>query len=245
MARRPIPYEKKFEQLQQRLVSAYATFYVWKALQNDAYNKIYKHHNPFWAAVLPALQHEWLIELARVYEDSSWSKAGVVVSAQALAREAPNAARAKEAVDLLQANNSTIQSIGRLRDNQLAHNNARHLSDPKKLLEKFPLKYADIEDVFELTHKILSLLHPEDGHGYMLDHVKKEAEIHTKGLMELVWWVQQKRDQHREEWRKTGVGSIHFPPEHELEGIRPQPMGRYENEPPGGGSPKSFEDYPP
>lgn len=206
-----ISYKQKFEQLQHLLLGAYETFYVWKALQNEKYNELYKINNGFWSAVIPALQHEWFIALARLFENSKYSKSGSVISVYSLIHEHPNKERAAQASDFLHKNKKVIQNISRIRDHRYAHNNANFLVNPKEFEARFSIKYAELEDMFEFSDKLLGLLHPEDGHGYTLDHMKKEAERDTKDAIDGLEYFNAKRKEHREKWRQEG-GDRTFPP---------------------------------
>jgi hypothetical protein len=205
-----ISYEAKFAQLQTLLLGAYETFYTWKALQNEEYNDLYKINNGFWSAVIPALQHEWFIGLARLFEDSKHSRSGTVVSVYSLIQEHPNKERAQQAKEFVEKNQRVIQNITRIRDHRHAHNNANFLINPKEFEKRFSIKYAELEGMFEFSGKLLGFLHPEDGHGYMLDHLKEEAERDTKDTMGALRYFNTKRKEHREKWVREG-GDPHFP----------------------------------
>jgi hypothetical protein len=206
-----ISYKQKFEQLQHQLLGAYETFYAWKALQDEKYNELYRLDNGFWSAVIPALQHEWFIGLARLFEDSKYSKNGTVISAYSLIQEHPNKERAKQAGEFLDKNQKVINNISRIRDHRHAHNNANFLVNPKEFEVRFSIKYTELEDMFEFSDKLLGFLHPEDGHGYVLDHMREETERDTKDVMEGLKYFNTKRKEHRERWRQEG-GDPFFPP---------------------------------
>jgi hypothetical protein len=208
-----ITYKQKFEQLQHLLLGAYATYYTWKALQKEEYNELYRINNDFWSAVIPALQHEWFIGLARLFEDSRYSKSGSVVSVFSLIAEHPNKERAKEAGIFLDKNQKVLKNITRIRDHRHAHNNAEFLINPQDFEKRFSIKYAELDEIFEFSDRILSFLHPEDGHGYVLGHLREEAERDTKDVMDGLEYFNTKRKEHREKWVKDGIGSPAFPPE--------------------------------
>lgn len=199
-----ISYKQKFEQLQHQLLGAYETFYVWKALQNEKYNELYRINNDFWSAVIPALQHEWFIGLARLFEDSKYTKSGTVISVYSLIQDHPNNERAAEAIEFLDKNQKVINNIARIRDHRHAHNNAHFLINPKDFETRFSIKYAELEDVFEFSDKLLGLLHPEDGHGYTLAYMKEGAERDSKDVMDALRYFNDIRKQHREKWVQEG-----------------------------------------
>lgn len=204
-----ISYKEKFEQLQHQLLGAYSTFYAWKALQSEKYNGLYSTNNGFWSVVIPALQHEWFLGLARLFEDSSYTRNGSVISVYSLISEHPNKKRAKKAVEFLDQNQNVITNISRVRDHRHAHNNAKFLVNPKEFEARFSIKYAELEDIFDFSDKLLGLLHPDDGHGYMLGHMKEEAERDTKDVMDGLGYFNAKRKAHREKWVQEG-GDLSF-----------------------------------
>ncbi len=206
-----ILYKEKFEQLQHQLLASYSTFYVWKSLQKEEYNEFYKINNGFWSAVIPALQHEWFMGLARVFEDSAYSKKNKIISVHSLIQEHPNKQRAEAAQEFLDKNQKVIKNISRIRDHRHAHNNAKFLVNPEEFENIFSIQYSEIEHMFDFSGKLLSLLHPEDGHGYMLGHMKDEAELHTKDVMDGIRYFNFKRKEHRERYVKEG-GDYQFPP---------------------------------
>jgi len=207
-----ITYEEKFKQLQNLLLAAFETFYTWKTLQNEEYNDLYKINSGFWGAVIPALQHEWFIGLARLFEDSQYARSGAIVSVYSLISEHPNKERAAQATEFLDKNKKVINNIARIRDHRHAHNNANFLVNPKDFEKRFSIKYSELESMFEFSDQLLGILHPEDEHGYMLNHLKEEAERDTKGVVEGLRYFNTKRNEHRQRWLKDRVGSIHFPP---------------------------------
>lgn len=125
----------------------------------------------------------------------------------------PDQNRADEASIILEENKSAITAITRLRDNRLAHNNAEHLLNPKLLFEKFPLKKDEVEKIFDTTAKILSLLNPDKGHGYVLDLMKEDAERVTIDLIKNIQYFQKKKKEYLDKWVETGEGDHKFPPE--------------------------------
>ncbi len=212
MTKTTISYEDKFKQLQHQLLSAYETYYVWKTLQREEYNAVYKLNNGFWSAVLPALQHEWFMGLARIFECSSYSKSGKIISVHSLIETHPNATRAQKATDFLDTNSTVLFNIDRIRDLRYAHNNASYLTNTKVFGSRFEIKYTEIEEVFEFTDKMLGILHPEEDNGYSLDHLKKEAEFHTKDVLTGLKYFNEKRTEYRNNWQANLQQQYEFPP---------------------------------
>lgn len=195
-----ITYKEKFEQLQHLLLGAYETFYVWKVLQNQEYNELYTKNNGFWSAVIPALQNEWFMGLARLFEDSDDTKSGKVISVYSLTQEHPNKVRAKQASDFIDKNQQVIQNISRFRHVHLAHNNAKFLVNRKEFETRFSIKYIELEEIFKFSDSLLGILHPEEGHSYVLDHMKEVAERDTKDVMHGLVDFDLKREESRKRW---------------------------------------------
>jgi len=212
MPKNKITYTKKFDEFQKLLLNAYNTFAVWKALQNEEYNETYKKHTPFWSAVLYSLQESWLLALARLYEESNYSKAGRVISVSALILDHPNQTRAKKAGTLLKENKTVLENIGKLRHHQLAHNNTAHLIDPKKLLTKFPIKYDEVDKIFKFTAELLSALNPQERHSYTLGSMD-EAKMSTKDLIKNIQYYQAKKREHLDKFTRGEIDSYKFLPD--------------------------------
>lgn len=206
-----ISYKEKFEQFQHLMLAAFGTFYVWKSLQNEEYNDVYKMDGSFWSAVLPALQHEWFIGLARLFEESRYSSEGRVISVYVLMREHPDSVRVKEVGEFLKRNGRVLNNIARIRDHRHAHNNAQFLISPKDFQKRFEIKYSELEEIFEFANKLLGILHPEDDHGYVLDHLKKEAQTHTEDIVRAVRHFFAERNEHRKKWAHGEVDDPDFP----------------------------------
>ncbi|MFA5172816.1 MAG: hypothetical protein WC435_00225 [Candidatus Paceibacterota bacterium] len=206
-----ITYKEKFEQLQDLLLGAFNTFYVWKALQTEENNDVYKEDGNFWSVVIPALQHEWFISLARLFEDSRFSDKGKVISVHALIKEHPNSTKVKDAKEFIQKNDRVFKNITRIRDLRHAHNNARFLVSPKGFEKKFELKYGELEEIFEFADKLLEILHPEDNYGYILDHMKDEARIHTEDIIRGLRYFFNERNKYRKRWVNGEVDGPDFP----------------------------------
>ncbi len=119
-------HEKETNVLHELLKQAHYVFYVWKALQNEKYNSIYATNHFFWRATLDSLQNEWLMLLAKVYENSSHSKSGKVLSVYYLLDKQKDSIRAQKAKVILDEHKETIENICILRSNRLAHTNQTH-----------------------------------------------------------------------------------------------------------------------
>ncbi len=204
-------YREKFDKITNLLLAAYLTFYVWKALQKEENNDVFTG-SEFWTVVIPALQHEWFIGLARLYEDSNYSKRGTVLSVYSLIPEHPDKERAKQAEDFLEKNAATLNSINRVRDHEHAHNNTTHLLKPGELFKRFPLKYHEIEELFEFTDKLLSILNPEEGHSWVVSHLREDAERDTEDVISGLRYFKTQRTKHRERYARGETDDHTFPP---------------------------------
>ncbi|MDO8481551.1 MAG: hypothetical protein Q7S75_00535 [bacterium] len=176
-------YKDRFDRLYSNLLGACAAFYTWKGLQEKSYESVYSREVYFWSATLIALQNEWLLSLAKCFEESSYSKRNKVISVYALLKHHPDPARAQEVKGFLGKHKKVIGPISRLRDNQLAHLNAEHLKNPTKLLKKFPIDYGDVEDLFNDFPILFSALNPTSGIGYGLDNYTKQPVYEAKHTM--------------------------------------------------------------
>jgi len=205
-------YKERFDRLYSNLLGACDNFYSWKGLQNKDYELIYDQAKYFWSAVLIALQNEWLLSLAKCFEDSRHSENDRVISVYSLLQHHPDPSRKGQAENLLKKHDKVIKSISRLRDHQLAHLNAGHLAAPSILLQKFPIVYGEVEDLFNDFPNLFSLLNPQPGVGYILDNYTKEPEREAKYTMEKIQYFDVKQKEHMDKFVAGEINSPFFPP---------------------------------
>ena len=206
-------YSERFDRLYSNLLGACDNFYSWKGLQNKDYQPTYNRAKYFWSAVLVALQNEWLIGLAKCFEESRYSASDKVISVYALLRHHPDADRKKETESLVKKHHPVIASISRLRDHQLAHLNAEHLAAPSVLLQKFPINYGEVEDLINDFPRLFTLLNPEPGNWYVLDNYTKEPEREARYTIEKIRFYDQKEKEHVDRYFAGDVDNPFFPPQ--------------------------------
>jgi hypothetical protein len=203
-------YSNRFEKLYKLFSEAYLNFFVWKGLQDKMFEEVFSENSGFWNSVLFSLESCWLTQLAKIYESSSYSKKSEVISVYALLPHQKDLERASLVTNILDRNGEVIQNIQRLRDNQLAHNNAKHLQKPSVILSKFPIKYADVEGLLSATGEILSNLHPATGHGYAYAMLAGDAENDGRRVVKKLQYYSKLHREHLEKFRRGEVGSPHF-----------------------------------
>ena len=204
-------YSRRFEQLYRLFSEAYLVFYVWKGLQDKAFEKTFSENPGFWNATLFSLENCWLTGLARIYENSRFSQSSKVISVFALLPHQTDMARATKVRSMLKGNTRIIENIQKLRHNQLAHNNAKHLLKPKVLLNKFPIKYREAEKLLTLSGEILSNLHPKTGRGYAYKMLAEGSENESKHVVKKLQYYSKLHDEHWEKFKRGEVSDLRFP----------------------------------
>lgn len=207
-----VVYKKRFDQLYKTLLWVSATFYSWKGLQNAQYESTYNQEKTFWSVVLSALQDEWLISLAKCFEDSRFSKRNKVVSVYALLQYHPDPIRARKAGSLLQKHKAVLFNISQLRHRQLAHLNAEHLANPKALLRGHPIVYGHVEALLQEFPELISLLNPESGIGYSLGGFVKDPESEAIHVMDKLQYVREKEKEHLDRYSAGEIDDPFFLP---------------------------------
>ncbi len=205
-------YKSKFEKIYQAAGEAHMDFYTWKGMQNPEFNETYKHFPSFWKATMHALENCWLNALAKLYEDSKYSRSGQVISIFGLLPHHPDAERKLKIESSLEEHKDLIQNIDKLRDHQLAHNNAKHLLNPEKLLQKFPIKYAEVENLLKMTCELLNLFNWETGHHYEFKMLNEDSERASQEIIKTVQFFIEERKKYLDRFVKGEVDSPHFPP---------------------------------
>ena len=208
----PKEYSEQFNKLYNLLTEACLNFYVWKGLQDKNFEKTFAENSYFWSAVLFSLENNWLTSLAKLYENSSFSKKAKIISVYALLPHQTDRMRAVKVQSILILNTNVIKNIKKLRDNQLAHNNAKHLLDPKVILKKFPINYGKVEQLLSATNQILSNLNPKTGHGHMYKMLVDDSENDGKQVVNKLEYHSKLNKAHLEKFRKGEVSSHRLPP---------------------------------
>lgn len=193
-------YKERFEHLHHFLLEICNAYHSWKGLQDKTYEPIYDQGKYFWSAVLIALQNEWLLNIAKCFEDSSRSDRNQVISVYALLKHYPDKDRQEKVREFLGKHKKVITHIQRVRDNQLVHLNAKYLANPKKLIEQFPIVYGEVEDLLSGFPELISLLNPQSGVGYSLDSYTRTPEVEAKYTMKKIQFYDKKEKEHMEKY---------------------------------------------
>jgi hypothetical protein len=179
-----LSHEKEVNVIHNLLKKAHYAFFTWKYLHDEDYYPTYEKNPFFWIATFNSLQDEWLMALARVYEKSSHTDSGKVISAFGLVKKQKDSSRAGKARALLKEHEELIKNIYILRSNRLAHLNYEHIMNGTKLTEKYPIEYDKVERLLAISDDLLTNLHPEEGQGYLLYILKDDAKHSVMNLME-------------------------------------------------------------
>lgn len=204
-------YSEGFEKIYKLFTEAYLVFYVWKGLEDKSFEKTYSRNVAFWNATLLSLENCWLTQLARIYENSKYSDDATVISVYALLPHHTDEERTKNVQNILSENKEIVDNIQRLRHNQLAHNNAKHLQEPSKILTKFPVKYTDVERLLKLTGEILSNLNPKPGHAYAYEMLAENSERDGKSVVEKLEYYEKLHKKHLDRFVGGEIDDPIFP----------------------------------
>jgi len=187
-------YESKFNKIKTQLLNAFATFHVWKALQVETNKEIYKDNIGFWSPTIPALEREWLITLARLFEDSRHTKRGDTLSIYSLITEHPDSDKKTAAEAYLLKNKNIYSDIKELRDKHLAHNDLKALMNVRGKGRK--LTIGAIEDMLNFTNELLKILDSDNDRSYSLSVLKQQAETDTEYLIIALKYFHENRDKY-------------------------------------------------
>jgi hypothetical protein len=204
-------YERRFEKAYSRLVEAHGFFFVWRALQKKEYEEYWKGTANFWNPVISALDQSWMLSLAKIYENSSYSKNDEVISIHSLVEHQPDTKRKEEARKLLEEKKNLLKNIEIVRHHILAHNNAEHKISREEVFKRFPIKYAEIEALFSMTEELFHLLHPEPNHSLSMEGFNEKCETDVKAVMKKMKFWEDELLKHYERI-KNGEPYSDFPP---------------------------------
>lgn len=205
-------YKQRFEKAYSLLVEAHAFFFVWKGLQKKEYEQYWKELY-FWNAVICALDRSWMLSLAKIYENSTYSEKDEIISIYSLVEHQPDEERKKKAKEILENKSEILKNISIIRHNLGAHNNAKHTLAPNDLFKKFPLKSNEIDSLFEMTIDIFHLLHPENDYGLNMDQFNEMCVLDVKMIMKKLKYYDNERQKHYEKCKKGEIPQSVFPPD--------------------------------
>jgi len=196
-------YKKRFATLYSHFLGTSATFYSWKGLQKSDYQPLYNRAKYFWGSVLTALQNEWIISLAKCFEESSYSRRNEVISVHALLKhylqrhtDSNKAAKVKA---LLKKHKRVISNITQLR-HKLAHIDAEYFNNPSDFLKKYPVDFGEVQDLLADFEDLLSSLNPESGVGYSLNNYVKTPEWEAGHVMDEIQFFVDEEAKHFERY---------------------------------------------
>lgn len=204
-------YETRFEKLFREFNEAHLFFFTWRALQKEEYEKHWKQESNFWNAVNSSLNKSWMLALAKIYEESSFSKKDEIISLFSLVNHQIDSGRQKQIKDFLNMNKNLFKNIKIIRDNILAHINAEYKMSREDLFKKFPIKYGEIEKLFEATEELFHLLHPQSNHSLSMEGFNQGCETDVKKIMEKIAFFTNEQRKHFERI-ENGVPYSEFPP---------------------------------
>jgi len=207
-----VEYKQRFEKAYSLLVEAHVFFFVWKGLQKKEYEQYWKEFN-FWNAVIQALDKSWMLSLAKIYEDSAYSEKDEIISIFSLVEHQLDEERKKKAREILENKKEILKNISIIRHNLGAHNNAKYTLNPNDLFKKFPIKYDEIESLFETTVDIFHLLHPEKDHGLTMDQFNEKCVLDVKMIMKKLKYYDDERQKHYEKCKRNEIPYSVFPPD--------------------------------
>lgn len=212
-------YKKRFEKLYNRITEAIVVFNVWKGLQNKEFEPTFKKNNNFWLAVLRSLEDNYLTLLAKIFEKSKYSEQNKIISVYSVIKYQSDTERAAKARLILDKNQKVIKNIQILRHNKLAHDNASFAFNPSIVLEKFPIKYGEIEDLLKISNELLSALNPDSGHGYLFDTLTEDSQNDSRDIIKKLKYYSKRQKIHFDNLKKGMVSNPRFP-EGEAENVK-------------------------
>ena len=206
-------YKERFKILYELLIDAHLYFYTWKGLiQDKGHEKYWERNENFWNTIIRSIRNSFLQAIANIYEDSSFSKKGKVISVYSLASRQRDKKRKEKVKSLLSSNRKIIENVSVVRSNQLSHINAKHFQNPRKLFRKFPIKFKEIENLLGLTDEVLHLLCYDDNHNFDFEILEDSCERDSTRIMVKIKYYTEEEKKHYERVRSGKTPYSNFPP---------------------------------
>jgi len=149
-------FEKNINKIRNYISNIFNGFNVWKSLQKAEYNKIYNKDKYFWGTVIHSLQSEFLLGLAKLFEERNQND---ILSIFYLLDFLPEGTEKEEIKNEISNFDGVIKNLIIWRNNILAHHNVFFALNPQELFKKFPIKNEKIEGLMKLLEKVLGMIH--------------------------------------------------------------------------------------
>lgn len=176
-------FEKYLTEVRNNISNIHNEFYVLKGLKNKDYADIYNRNKYFWGIMLYSLEKNFFLELARLFEISKKQR---VISIYSLLEFLPDSKEKDEILVKIDSYKTTIYNLKKRRDKIYAHEDEKAFFNREDFLKKYPLNWAEIENILELTETLLGDIETEltkTGSSYSYKVFKDESESDVKDII--------------------------------------------------------------
>jgi len=182
-------FEKYLNKVRNNISNLHNRFYIWRGLLNKDYNKIYNKNKYFWASVVYSLDKLIIIDLSKLFEQrNEWQEKryGKGINLYRLMEFIEDESKKNDIEKKINEEISKIESIKGWRDKLIAHEDEDVFLNMDSFYEEYSLKHADIEDLIELSKKILGDITTtvtKEGHSYTFETFRREGDLDIKTIM--------------------------------------------------------------
>ena len=194
--------EKDFEnyiaKVRNNITNIHNGFYIWSGLNKQEYNEIYNENKYFWGIVLASLQLDWLLGIAKIFEEPREGKE--VISIPFLLKYIPEGEKKEKINKEIDKQKPILDNLWKWRCKILAHQDKVVADNPVDFYKEYPIKGGEIENLLVSIKDILGLIHSS-----MLDHsevytfklIEEESEGDCKQIIKKLGYFAQERKKHK------------------------------------------------
>lgn len=209
--------EKDFEnyiaKVRNNITNIHNGFYIWRGLNKKEYNEIYNENKYFWGIVLASLQLDWLLGIAKIFEEPREGKE--VISIPFLLKYIPEGEKKEKINKEIDKQKPILDNLWKWRCKILAHQDKVVADNPADFYKEYPIKGGEIENLLVSIKDILGLIHSsifDRSEVYTFKLIEEESERDYQQIIKKLGYFTQERKKHMDKFRRGEVNDPHFPP---------------------------------
>jgi len=206
-------FEHYIDKIRNDISNIYNEFYIWKGLTKKEYYEIYIENEYFWGIVLVSLQLDWLLRIAKLFEESKEEQE--VISIPFLLKFVVNGDKKEKINKEIDKQRPVLDNLWKWRCKILAHQDKIVADNLADFYKEYPIKGIEIENLLVSIKDILGLIkssaltHSET---YSFKTFQEKSERDDEQIIKKLKYFSQEKRKHMEKFKRGETDKPHFPP---------------------------------
>jgi len=206
-------FENYISKIRNSISNIHNGFYIWRGLNKKEYYPIFNENKYFWGIVLASLQLDWLLGIAKIFEEPK--KGQEVVSIPFLLNSVSEGEKKEKIKEKIGKQKPILDNLWEWRCKILAHQDKVIADNPQDFYKEYPIKKEDIENLLLSVKDILGLIKSSTlNHSevYSFKTIQEESERDDSEVIKKLEYFDQEKKKHMKKFKKDEVNSPYFPP---------------------------------